>query len=156
MELKMLKLATWWMKSWSRFAAAGLMIVFFLSSAHAAEFSGADAERARDVVEMQLKAFAADDQEAAFSFAAPLIRNSFGTADAFMDMVRKGYQPVYRNSSHSFEDSFIDEIGRPSLRVRLGMQDGAQYDAVYTMELQPDGSFKISGCVILPVKDVGA
>ncbi len=152
----MLKLAAQFYTSLSRFVAAGLIAFLFISQAHAGEFSGLDVEQARSVVEMQLKAFAADDQETAFSFAAPLIRNSFGTAEAFMEMVKKGYQPVYRNNSHSFEESYVDKLGRPSLRVRLGTPTGAKFDAIYTMEIQPDGSWKISGCTILPVKDVGA
>ncbi len=152
----MVRPSSLWGKGIARIAVGSLAAVFFLSSAYAGEFSGPDAEKARSVVEMQLQAFAENDQETAFSFAAPVIKDSFGSADAFMEMVKRGYGPVYRNNSHRFEESFIDKLGRPSLRMRLGVPDGAQFEAIYTMEMQPDGSWKISGCILLPVMDFGA
>ncbi|MEO7851267.1 MAG: DUF4864 domain-containing protein, partial [Rubrivivax sp.] len=56
--------------------------------------SPADAAAVRAVVRGQLDAFAADDANRAFSFAASSIRDLFGTADKFMQMVRGSYPMV--------------------------------------------------------------
>ncbi len=141
----------------SRFAAIFIAaLLIFTSPALAEDFPEVDADQARKVIEQQLEAFAADDQAKAFSFAAPLIKNSFGTPETFMEMVKQGYQPVFRNQSYSFEENFIDQLGRPSLRFRIVDLDGKSFDAVYTMELQPDGTWKISGCVLLRLPETGA
>jgi Domain of unknown function (DUF4864) len=135
-----------------RIATICISALIYLAPAHADDFPGADA--ARDVIEHQLQAFAADDAQTAFSFAAPVIIDGFGTAETFVDMVKRGYRPVYRNRSHSFEEGFIDKLGRPTLRVRLTGLDGISYDALYTLELQSSGEWKISGCTILPVAEL--
>ena len=56
----------------------------------------------RAVIEAQLAAFAADDAARAFSYAAPGIREVFGTPDRFLAMVRSGYPVVYRPASVTF------------------------------------------------------
>jgi Domain of unknown function (DUF4864) len=135
-------------------AALWTCAFLIFAPAYAGDFP--DAESARQVIERQLQAFAADDAVTAFSFAAPIIRGSFGDADTFIDMVKRGYQPVYRNTNHSFHDSYIDEFGLPSQRVRLNGLDGISYEAIYTMELQSTGEWKISGCKILRANELGS
>ena len=53
-------------------------------------------------IEAQLAAFAADDADKAFSYAAPGIRALFITAERFLSMVREGYPVVYRPASVTF------------------------------------------------------
>jgi hypothetical protein len=115
---------------------------------HAEDLSAADRGAIRAVVEDQLAAFQRDDGDAAFAFASPGIRAQFGTVDNFMAMVRAGYQPVYRPREVAFGDVRVDDGGRIVQRVLLVGPDGVPVVALYTMERQPDGSWRIAGCTL--------
>ncbi len=105
----------------------------------------------RAVIESQLNAFAADQGDVAYAQAAPVVKQAFPTAEHFMAMVKGGYRPVYRNTSRDFQKMETDGLGRPAMRVLLTAEDGKRYEAFYAMEKQGDGSWKIAGCVILPL-----
>lgn len=109
-----------------------------------------DVAAAQDVIRAQEQAFARDDAGAAFSHAAPAIKEMFPTPDIFMAMVRNGYAPVYRHKSFEFAEGTSDG-GSISQRVRIVDTNGEAWDALYTLELQPDGSYKITGCSLLKV-----
>ncbi len=66
-----------------------------------------------------------------------------------MDMVRKGYQPVYRPQNFTFGDITSESLGRPTQRVTIIDANGKAWIALYTFEKQPDGSWKIVGCVLV-------
>lgn len=106
-----------------------------------------DGDRAagREAITAQIEAFRRDDAAAAFAFAAPGIRRMFGTEDTFLDMVRRAYPPVHRPRSYGFGETRETATG---FEQAVGIQDeaGADWDAVYSFERQPDGSWKISGC----------
>lgn len=53
----------------------------------------------REVIDLQIKAFHSDDAEVAYQFASPSIKSLFPTPEAFVTMVRQGYQPIYRAES---------------------------------------------------------
>ena len=102
----------------------------------------------QQVVEGQLQAFAVDDGSKAYTFAAPLVHQVFPTVDVFMSMVKGGYRPVYRNSEHHFSEVAPDTIGRPAVHVMLTAEDGKHWEAVYSIEQQADGTWKIAGCYL--------
>jgi hypothetical protein len=108
------------------------------------------------VIEDQLNAFAADNGAQAYSHAAPIVQKVFPSVDMFMTMVKKGYTPIYRNTDRVYGKTFEDGLGRPAMRVILTGADGKRYEAVYSMEQQSDGSWKIAGCVlvVIPATDV--
>lgn len=112
-----------------------------------AAVSAADRVEIRRVIEAQLAAFRRDDGPGAFDFASPAIRRMFGTPDAFMRMVRQGYRPVYRPREVSFLD-MVDVDGYPAQRVFLLGPDGDPVVAVYAMERQADGTWRIAGCAL--------
>jgi hypothetical protein len=118
-------------------------------NAGAQSVSDADAAEFRRIIASQIAAFNADDGPAAYAFAAPLIRQIFPTPDVFMSMVRKGYQPVYRQKSYAFSKVATDNAGRPNQYVTIVDMNGKTWTAVYSMERQPDGSWKISGCMLI-------
>lgn len=107
-----------------------------------------DAAAFRAVITAQIDAFRADDGARAYDYASPSIRQIFPTADIFMDMVRRGYQPVYRPQSLSFGEAGTSADGRPFQKVSLIGPDGLNYEALYSFERQPDGSWRISGCAL--------
>lgn len=40
--------------------------------------------------------------------------------------------------------------------MRLTALDGKRYEALYTMERQPDGAWKIAGCVLIAIPGLDA
>jgi Domain of unknown function (DUF4864) len=107
-----------------------------------------DATAAQGVIRSQMEAFSRDDAAAAYSHAAPAIREIFPQADIFMSMVRNSYAPVYRHKSFDFGEARIAD-GMIAQSVHIVDADGIPWEALYTLELQPDGSVKITGCVLL-------
>lgn len=107
-----------------------------------------------DIIEGQISAFARDDGRAAFAFASPDIQQQFGTADRFMEMVRAAFQPVYRPRSYSFEEPIQIE-GTPAQPVRIIDRDGRGVIALYRMQRQDDGSWRIAGVTLHPIAERG-
>ena len=107
---------------------------------------------AQNVIRSQEQAFSRDDAAAAYSFAAPQIRRIFPNADIFMSMVQNGYAPVYRHRSFEFGEARV-EGEWVAQRVHIVDQDGQGWEALYTLEQQADGSFKITGCTLLKAGD---
>lgn len=106
-----------------------------------------DAQEIRAVIEAQLAAFATDDAAQAFSFASPNIQRMFGTPEKFLMMVRTGYPVVYRPSLVLFRPlEAVD--GEPFQLVQMSDAAGQVWLAIYKMQRQPDGSWRIDGCVL--------
>ena len=116
--------------------------------------SPTDGPAIRDVITRQLDAIRHDDAPGAFGFAAPAIQGMFGTAANFLEMVRRGYQPVYRPRSVDFAALGVED-GAVVQRVELIGPDGLAYTARYSMERQADGLWRISGCELLHSRRLG-
>ena len=114
---------------------------FFALSAFAGE---AEIKAAQGSIDGQLKAFQAGDGEAAYSFAAPNVKRIFPTVEMFMGMVASGYQPVLKPRNYAFGKA--EEMSPTSIaqQVLLVGPDGKDYEALYTLELQPDGKYLIT------------
>ncbi|MEH2491638.1 DUF4864 domain-containing protein [Bradyrhizobium sp. AZCC 2230] len=126
---------------------AALLVV--LSIACSPIFARADdVATAQGVIRAQEQAFARDDAAAAYSQAAPAIKEIFPAPDIFMSMVQKGYAPVYRHKSFEFGESKI-EGSSIAQRVHIIDANGEAWEALYTLEQQADGSYKITGCSLL-------
>ena len=117
--------------------------------------SAADQAAIRAVIESQVEAFRRDDGVAAFSYAAPMIRQKFGTAETFMSMVRTGYLAVYRPREVTFLEVRV-KGGEVAQAVRFVGPDGATVIAVYLMERQPDGNWRIAGVRLFPIDERGS
>jgi hypothetical protein len=114
------------------------------------QLSEVDRRAIRQVIERQLEAFQRDDAAGAFAFASPGIQAEFETADRFLDMVRSCYEPVYRPRSVMFQELLRVE-GYPAQKVVLMAPDGDLVTALYLMEPQPDGRWRIQGCFLIPI-----
>jgi hypothetical protein len=107
-----------------------------------------DVAAAQGVIRSQEQAFSRDDAAAAYSYAAPAIHDLFPRPDIFMFMVQNAYAPIYRHRSFEFgeartEGSWIAQ------RVHIIDANGEAWEAMYTLEQQGDGSFRITGCTLL-------
>ena len=125
-----------------------LLCFGFVAATPAEEVSTADAAAVRAVITEQLAAFARDDARHAFSLATSGIRERFGTPEVFMDMVRTGYPVVYRPQSVQFELPAIVD-GMVIQPVRMTDAAGDAWLALYPMERQPDGMWRINGCQLV-------
>ena len=126
-----------------------LLIVFavaLLTPAGAADEIAA----AQSTIRSQTEAIGRNDAAAAYDYAAPAIRALFPRADVFMSMVRKAYAPIYHHKRFEFGEARVSE-GKVTQAVNIVDDDSVAWAAVYTVEQQPDGSLKISGCVLVKV-----
>ena len=135
-----------------------LIAVFLTLSlpARADSLSPQDEADFRAIITDQISAFEADDAPRAYSHAAPMIRQIYPDADRFMGMVKQGYPSVYRPKSYSFGKAGFSASGRPIQRVTIVGPDGITYEAIYTMERQPDGTWQITGCALVRSPDISA
>ena len=114
-------------------------------SAQAAEVLREDALAIRAVITDQLDAFTHDDALRAFSLATTSIRAQFGTPEVFMNMVRTAYPVVYRPQAVQFEQPIVVE-GEVIQPVRMTDAEGRAWVALYPMQRQADGGWRINGC----------
>ncbi|HEY4375374.1 MAG TPA: DUF4864 domain-containing protein [Burkholderiales bacterium] len=127
-----------------------LLLLAFMGAAAAQQpaVNSADARAIESVIRGQLAAFAADDAAKAFSYAAPGIRRTFGTADNFLHMVRVSYPVVYRPAAVLFlkAEAADGEVLQP---VQMTDRDGQLWIALYSMQRQRDGKWLTGGCRLL-------
>jgi hypothetical protein len=133
-----------------------LMIALFASIliglpnlSRAQDVSAADKSEFQHIISEQIAAFNADDGPRAYAQAAPMIKRLFPTPDVFMNMVRNGYAPVYRQKSFKFGEVTTEFHGQPTQRVTIVDVNGKLWTALYSFEKQPDGSWKINGCTLV-------
>jgi hypothetical protein len=107
-----------------------------------------DVTAAQGVIRAQEQAFGRGDAAAAYSHAAPAIQQIFPQADIFLQMVQQAYPPVYRHKSFEFGEARAAG-GQIAQRVHIVDDNGEAWEALYTLEQQPDGSLKITGCSLL-------
>jgi hypothetical protein len=130
------------------FAAISILAFLGLARPSLAQ-SEAEAQEFQRIIAGQLNAFSADDGAAAYAFATPSIQRLFPNPEIFMSMVKKGYAPVYRRQSYSFGKIGNEMGGQPTQHVSIIDANGKAWTALYAMERQPDGSWKINGCMLV-------
>jgi hypothetical protein len=111
-----------------------------------------DVAAAQTIIRSQMEALGRDDAATAYSYAAPAIQNMFPQADIFLGMVQRTYTPIYRHKSFEFGEGRAAD-GKIAQAVHIVDADGVPWEGLYTLEQQPDGSLKISGCVLLKTGD---
>jgi hypothetical protein len=125
------------------FVILAALLVSLVAPARAAD----DVAAAQKVITSQVEALGRDDAKTAYSYAAPAIQNVFPQADIFLSMVQRVYTPVYRHKSFEFGEARTAD-GKIAQRVNIVDAEGEAWEALYTLETQPDGSLKITGCVL--------
>jgi hypothetical protein len=109
----------------------------------------ADWTAIQQVIAQQRRALEAGDAVKAFSYASPGIREQFGDAATFIAMVRAAYSALLTARYTEFlEGAVID--GMVVQPLRLIDADNTVRVALYFMERQDNGAWRISGCRIAP------
>jgi Domain of unknown function (DUF4864) len=134
-------------KTWSRLMRTVVLLVAFLVGSSVLAAADDEIAAGQSVIQSQEEAFGRDDAAAAYTFAAPGIQKLFPSPEIFMSMVRNGYAPVYRHQSFEFGEAVVLD-GKIMQEVHIVDAQGAAWDALYTLEPQPDGSLKISACIL--------
>ena len=109
----------------------------------------------QQVIADQIGAFQAGEHERAYSHAAPNIKGVFPTVERFISMVQTGYPMVYDPDSYVFGRN-TQISGELYQEVIINDRSGKQWQAVYTLRQQEDGSWKITGVKINPYKGASA
>jgi len=112
-------------------------------------FADAEWRAIKGTIGEQLAALKAGNAGKAFAQASPSIRQQFGTAANFISMVRAAYGALIAARYTEFLEGAIIE-GNVIQPLRLVAPDNSVQVALYTMQRQPDGRWKISGCVLAP------
>ena len=128
------------------------MLVVFTVGPASAQTSEADKAGIRAVIQSQIAAFQKDDGPTAYGYASPTIQQKFGNAEIFMEMVKTGYAAVYHPREVEFRDLKM-ENGRLLQDVFVVGPDGNPALAIYEMQRQPDGSWRINGCWLVQAPD---
>ncbi|GAB4576971.1 MAG: hypothetical protein Tsb0019_03460 [Roseibium sp.] len=126
-------------------SAAAAVFLLLTGSVHAED--GLDSSAFQTIIRNQMSAFASGDASTAFGFATRSLQQRFQTPEFFMEMVRQGYQPVYRPQSVTFGRSKMTSYG-PTQEVYVTGPKGNNWLALYSFEQQDDGSWRISGCYL--------
>ena len=121
-----------------------VLVVFAVGWARA-QTSDVDQAAIRQVIQSQMAAFQKDDGPTAYGYASPTIQQKFVNADVFLEMVKTGYPAVYHPREVEFRELKV-ENGRLLQEVYVVGPDGNPALAIYEMQRQPDGSWRINGC----------
>lgn len=125
--------------------------IFWLGAAVAAETAlpAAEWQAIQRVIAAQRAAIVAHQADRAFAYASPGIQRQFGDAATFIAMVDAAYSPLASARYVEFLEGAVIE-GIVVQPLRLIDADNTVRVALYTMEKQPDGAWRISGCRIAP------
>lgn len=119
------------------------------ASAQQPKLRASDWKAMQAVIAAQRAAFLAGDGDKAFGYATPAIRAQFGDPATFLEIVRNGYAPLLTARYVEFlQGAVID--GAIIMPLRLVDADNTVRVALYMMERQPGGSWRIAGCRIAP------
>ena len=129
------------------FATLFFTFLIFQSQAISSDLSDFDEEAIKRTVKSQLQAFAEDDFDQAFKYAAPSIKKIFSSPDNFKLMVINQYPAVYRPKKITFGD-ITTYRNSPALNVFLVDPDGNFVTATYMMEKQKNNDWLITGCIL--------
>lgn len=130
---------------------AALALLLAALAPRAGAFTAAQEKSVRAIVQAQVAALARDDAVKAFSFAAPNVRQAVGSAAAFLAMVQRGYPVIYRPASMAFlkPEGKDDQVIQ---RVQMVDASGDAWLAIYSLQLQKDKTWRITGCNVVPNK----
>jgi hypothetical protein len=122
----------------------GFLAIVALAPARAEEA----AAEAHTLIQRQLDAFEHGDASGAYALAAPGIKSIFTDSGIFMEMVRTKYAPVYHHRSAEF-GAFSRDGDNASQDLTIVDDNNEVWTAIYKLARQPDGSWLISGCLLV-------
>ncbi|MEX2644301.1 MAG: DUF4864 domain-containing protein [Acetobacterales bacterium] len=132
-----------------------LWLVLVSAPVHSAGDAKPDAAAIRTTISRQIEAFRHDDGAAAFAIASPEIQKMFRNPSAFMAMVAESYRAVHRAVRVDFAE-LVAVDGEIVQKVVLTGPDGVPVVALYGMERDASGAWRINGCVLVRPEEAPA
>lgn len=129
--------------------------LFLLAGTLAATSSlaGDNLTSARGVIEQQIVAFLNDDVDSAYAFATPGVHRVFPEPQSFFDMVKRNLPPVYRPGNYAFGRALSETDGATiAQELLITGPKGKDWRAVYVLERQADGNYRINGVRLTKLK----
>lgn len=138
-------------RAFLRVASLALLLVPVAQAAPpgAATLPRSEWKAIEQVIEQQRTALIAGDGAKAIGFATPALRGQFGTPENFLRMVRGSYAALLDARATRFLEGAVIE-GSVVQPLRLILSDNTVLVAIYQMEKQKDGRWRIAGCVLAP------
>lgn len=138
-------------------ARAGLIIALafpWWNTAQAIDdITTADAIAIHQVVQSQLDALSNDDAASAFDLATSEKRMLIGSPDNFLRLIREEYNPIYRYQRAIFSrPEVVDGDAAQMVRVTDGY--GRVWVAIFWMQQENDGNWRIDGCQLLETASI--
>jgi Domain of unknown function (DUF4864) len=130
--------------------------VALAGSAFSVRADDAARANAQEIIRSQIEAFKSGQDALAYSFASPTIQGFFPDVPAFIDMVKRGYAPVYSPRNYDFGRVKEPQDGTIVQELLVTGPDGKPWTALYTLVRQPDGSWKINSVQVLAGDDSSA
>lgn len=120
-----------------------------VTATKAERLTSADRSQIQQVISLQLKALARNDDVLAFSYSTPETRKQLGSSRIFMELLRAEYSVLLKHASREFlEAAVIDgEVIQP---LRIVSAEGEIIVALYSLSRQPDRKWRIAGCELAP------
>ncbi len=134
--------------------ALGLLLSLTASPIAFADGSSSRAD-ARRIIEQELSALERDNALEAYSYTAPEIQAQFPDPNAFLNIISASYAPMHRHRSVAFGEE-AEQNNVVAETVFFTDEDGQVWTALYKVEKQPEGGWKISGCVLAKSDQRGA
>lgn len=107
-----------------------------------------DVASIQQAIRGQLHALAEDDAESAFELITPSIRSQMGTPENFLRIIKEEYSPIYRHLVVIF--SAPQALGDAIIQiVRLTDRESRVWLAIYNMQRDMTGNWKIDGCQLM-------
>ena len=118
----------------------------------ATEITPEDAEAIRSVIRTQMAAFRAGNAERAWALSSAGIRQAFQSADRLLKVVREKYGPLASPKQVFFGEISITPDGLGQVMQVIG-QDGRTHHALYMVEQDEDGVWKVNGCLLIAPRE---
>lgn len=126
----------------------GAFLSWSPAAAQVVDLSPADVTEIQGAVQSQIEALANDDADSAFELTTAETKSRLGTPERFLALIKEQYDPVYRNRLVMMATPKM-VAGSVYQLVRLTALDSQVWLAIYQMDKDPDGSWKIDGCELI-------
>ncbi|MBI1891492.1 MAG: DUF4864 domain-containing protein [Burkholderiales bacterium] len=132
---------------------ATLLIASISISAWSAELTSSEVTAIQKTVRQQIDALANDDALGAFALTSTDTRTRIGTPDDFLRLIKEEYDPVYRHRLALYSPPQIVN-GKTYQLVRLTDLDSRVWIAIYLLDRDEVGDWKIEGCQLVETTTV--
>lgn len=137
-------------------AIGSLLFAFGLplgTAAAAAPLNAIDVRSIQAVVRSHIDALTQDDAEQVFESATSATQVEFGSAEDFLQLIKREYRPIYQSRQAIF--SYPEVIDGDTIQMVNVTDDSSHvWVALFRMERDSDGSWKIDGCELLETASI--